>query len=36
VAILDAVTTRNSKAAAAAMRFHLQQTERDLRAFMRR
>jgi DNA-binding FadR family transcriptional regulator len=35
VAILDAVKTRNSKAAAAAMRFHLRQTERDLRAFMR-
>lgn len=36
VAILDAVKSRNAKAAAAAMRFHLQQTERDLREFMRR
>jgi DNA-binding FadR family transcriptional regulator len=36
VAILDAVKSRNAKAAAGAMRFHLQQTERDLREFMRR
>jgi len=35
VAILDAVKARNSKAAAAAMRYHLQQTERDLRALLR-
>lgn len=36
IAILDAVKARNPKAAAAAMRFHLQQTERDLRAWMRK
>jgi DNA-binding FadR family transcriptional regulator len=35
-AILEAVRSRNSKAAAAAMRYHLQQTERDLRALLRR
>ncbi len=35
VAILDAVRRRNAKAAAAAMRYHLQQTERDLRALLR-
>jgi GntR family transcriptional repressor for pyruvate dehydrogenase complex len=32
VAILEAVKARNAKAAASAMRYHLQQTERDLRA----
>jgi GntR family transcriptional repressor for pyruvate dehydrogenase complex len=36
VAIFDAVRAREPKAAAAAMRRHLQQTERDLRAWMRR
>lgn len=35
VAILEAVKARSSKAAAAAMRYHLQQTERDLRAQLR-
>jgi GntR family transcriptional repressor for pyruvate dehydrogenase complex len=35
VAILEAVKERKSKAAAAAMRYHLQQTERDLRALLR-
>jgi DNA-binding FadR family transcriptional regulator len=35
VAILEAVKARSSKAAAAAMRYHLQQTERDLRATLR-
>ena len=33
--ILDAVKTRNPKSAAQAMRSHLEQTERDLRAFLR-
>jgi DNA-binding FadR family transcriptional regulator len=35
VAILEALKERKSKAAAAAMRYHLQQTERDLRALLR-
>ena len=35
VAILEAVKARRAKAAAAAMRAHLQQTERDLRASLR-
>jgi len=35
VAILEAVRRRNAKAASAAMRYHLQQTERDLRAMLR-
>ncbi len=35
VAILSAVQERRPKAAAAAMRYHLQQTERDLRALLR-
>jgi len=34
--ILDAVKARNSKAAAQAMREHLQQTEQDLRAHLQR
>jgi GntR family transcriptional repressor for pyruvate dehydrogenase complex len=33
--ILEAVKTRSSKQAAAAMRYHLQQTGRDLRALLR-
>jgi GntR family transcriptional regulator, transcriptional repressor for pyruvate dehydrogenase complex len=35
-AILDAVTARNPKAAAQAMRDHLQQTEQDLRTHLQR
>jgi GntR family transcriptional repressor for pyruvate dehydrogenase complex len=35
-AILDAVTARNAKAAAQAMRDHLQQTEQDLRTHLQR
>jgi GntR family transcriptional regulator, transcriptional repressor for pyruvate dehydrogenase complex len=34
-AILDAVTARSAKAAAQAMRNHLEQTERDLRALLK-
>jgi GntR family transcriptional repressor for pyruvate dehydrogenase complex len=34
-AILEAVKAREPKAAAAAMRYHLQQTRRDLRTFLR-
>ena len=34
--ILDAVKARNRKAAAQAMRDHLQQTEQDLRAHLQR